>query len=139
MISIRSAHHIGIGVKDLKVAADWYQKVLGFVEKSSFQDPSSHLKIAYYHAQGFEIEFFVHPKTIAQGSERSQLGPSLKYQGLLHLAFEVEDVDATWDQLQALGIELESPPASNSDLGVRYCFVRDPDGNLIEFLTPLPA
>ncbi|HLX33281.1 MAG TPA: VOC family protein [Gaiellaceae bacterium] len=53
------------------------------------------------------------------------------------LCISVEDVDAEAERLQASGVELAAPPADHEPWGMRTVYVRDPDGNLVEFYGPL--
>ncbi|GAA2415966.1 VOC family protein [Nonomuraea africana] len=58
-------------------------------------------------------------------------------QGLL-LNFEVEDVDAEWERLvvrEGLPAELE---LRSEDFGQRHFIVADPNGVLIDVITPIP-
>lgn len=51
----------------------------------------------------------------------------------------VENVDAWHARLAAQGVRFETPPRLNADYGIHHCFLRDPDGHLIEiqrFLDP---
>ena len=52
-------------------------------------------------------------------------------QGYTHLCIEVDDLDDTYQRLVAAGVPFHSPP---QDLfpGVRTCYSRDPDGNVVE-------
>lgn len=54
--------------------------------------------------------------------------------GYGHIALAVDDLDATLEQLAAVGIEPEKPPYSVREGGSRLCFVRDPDGYRIELI-----
>src|SRR5215813_1535390 len=51
-----------------------------------------------------------------------------------HVALTVDDLDATLEHLDALGIEPEKPPYRIHGGGSRLCFVRDPDDYRIELL-----
>jgi catechol 2,3-dioxygenase-like lactoylglutathione lyase family enzyme len=57
--------------------------------------------------------------------------------GITHLCIDVDDLDETYERLTAAGVRFHSPP---QDLfpGVRTCYSRDPDGNVVEVqqLTP---
>ena len=53
------------------------------------------------------------------------------------LCISVEDVDDEARRLQALGVELEAPPLDHEPWGMRTVYVRDPEGNLVEFYGPL--
>src|SRR5690606_4653462 len=54
--------------------------------------------------------------------------------GYGHIAFTVEDLDATLERLAELGIEPEKPPYRVREGGSRLCFVRDPDDYRIELI-----
>jgi lactoylglutathione lyase len=55
------------------------------------------------------------------------------------LIFEVEDVNAETERLQALGVAFETEPTAYPGFGIRAAHLRDPDGNLIEINELLPA
>jgi catechol 2,3-dioxygenase-like lactoylglutathione lyase family enzyme len=50
-----------------------------------------------------------------------------------------DEVDAWYEQLQGQGVVFEKPPQRNETYHIYHCFLRDPDGNLVEiqhFLDP---
>jgi catechol 2,3-dioxygenase-like lactoylglutathione lyase family enzyme len=51
--------------------------------------------------------------------------------GYTHLCIDVDDLDEVYTRLVAAGVRFHSPP---QDLfpGVRTCYCRDPDGNVVE-------
>ena len=51
-----------------------------------------------------------------------------------HIALSVDDLDGTLEQLAGQGIEPERPPYTVREGGSRLCFVRDPDGYLVELI-----
>jgi len=53
------------------------------------------------------------------------------------LCLSVEDVDEEARRLQGLGVELAAAPADHEPWGMRTVYVRDPEGNLVEFYGPL--
>ncbi|MHB1318865.1 MAG: VOC family protein [Anaerolineae bacterium] len=54
--------------------------------------------------------------------------------GGLTLGFQVEDVDAEYARLLALGVPIVKPPATYP-WGARSVWFRDPDGNLVDYYT----
>ncbi|MCG9895991.1 MAG: VOC family protein [Fimbriimonadaceae bacterium] len=130
------AHHVGLVVADLEASQAWYRTHFGMEERSRTVSPTG-LKIVYIGRDGFEIELFQHPEGVPLAGARKELGSSLQEGGFAHLAFACDDVDALWPALEAAGHNLASPPAVNEDLRVKYCFIRDLDGNLIEFVQVL--
>ena len=129
-------HHIGISVANLDRSLDWYGKHFGFKERSRTVLDSG-LKIVYISNGWFEIEVFEQPDSQALPEVDREVGSSFAVQGYKHFAFEVEDVDAYWTQLVEKGLTQVAEPKTNEDLGVRYCFISDPDGILLEFLTTI--
>lgn len=134
MRSITGPHHVGIVVRDLERSRAWYQEKLGFIERTRDYVAEFDLTIAYIARGSFEIELFQSGAFHELSSPEQSLMPSLTYQGIRHLAFSVDSCDAAWDEMEALGIERHVPPTTNEALGVRYCFAKDPDGILLEFL-----
>ena len=60
--------------------------------------------------------------------------------GYGHVAFTVEDLDATLARLAEAGIEPERPPYTVGSLTGRICFVTDPDGYRVELIDgPFPT
>ncbi len=116
---------------------EWYRAVLGFELRSHFHAPDRGLKVAFIRRGALEIELFEQEGSTPQRHAETVLSDSFQFQGYRHFAFLVEDVDATWAELEGSGQVMAVPPTTNESLGVRYCFIQDPDGILLEFLTPL--
>lgn len=55
------------------------------------------------------------------------------------LIFGVDDVDAEVLRIRQQGGEILMGPTNFPDWGFRGAYLRDPDGNLIELLTSIPA
>ncbi len=53
------------------------------------------------------------------------------------IILQVDDVDKTYNELKEKGIVFIEHPKTMEDWGIRMVHTRDPDGNLIEFNTPL--
>ncbi|MDX8143927.1 VOC family protein [Lentzea sp. BCCO 10_0061] len=61
---------------------------------------------------------------------------ALLAKGSLHgVIFELDDVDAKFEQVRAAGAEVLQEPVDQF-YGVRDCAFRDPSGNMIRFSTP---
>ena len=56
--------------------------------------------------------------------------------GCITIGFEVEDVDAEFDRLNAFGVEFVKLPTTHP-WGTRSFWFRDPDGNIINFFADL--
>ena len=53
------------------------------------------------------------------------------------LILTVEDVDASYQQLRAKGVQFVAAPQNRDVWGIRAAHFRDPDGNLIELFSAL--
>jgi catechol 2,3-dioxygenase-like lactoylglutathione lyase family enzyme len=136
-LKLSGPHHVGIVVSNLDASLAWYQELLGFDITHRLEVPEEGLKIAYAAWNGFAIEFFEQVGSAQTEWIETPLGRSFARQGHHHFAFEVADVDATHEELKARGANIAVEPTSAAPLGVRYMFIRDPDGVWLEFLTPL--
>ena len=57
---------------------------------------------------------------------------------LVHLAFEVDDLDGTIQELQAKGVPITDGPTQSSS-GSRFIFIDAPDGYEIELIQRAPG
>ena len=58
--------------------------------------------------------------------------------GAAHICFAVEDVLGAYESLTTEGIQFVSPPHEDA-FGVRWVYMRDPDGNAVELIQDPPA
>ncbi|WP_078505733.1 VOC family protein [Streptomyces violaceusniger] len=66
--------------------------------------------------------------------------PEAPHQTFTHLALQVPDLDAAFARLTAeCGAGAVSPPAPGATEGMRYAYVADPEGNLLELIETAPG
>jgi catechol 2,3-dioxygenase-like lactoylglutathione lyase family enzyme len=130
----RGLHHYAVAVSDLDRAIGWYARVLGFETERRFG----------FSEQGTEIAHIVDPNGVRielLAREGAEEGPdtgadpfgALLVRGPKHVGFLVEDAGVVWRRMRELGVELLAEPTVVEPAGVKNCFVRDPDGTMIEF------
>lgn len=127
-------HHYGISVKNYAETLAWYSEHLGFELRSETYVESVGLRIGYIAREGFEIEVFDQTQSASVPEVDRSVMESFKTQGYKHFAFWVQNCDEVWAEIEKRGLDLLTPPTTNTDLGVRYCFIRDLNGIQIEFL-----
>lgn len=115
-MSIGRIHHIAIKASDLAKAKAFYTETLGFPIVGGI--PNS--EIVFIDIGGTTIELMSGKPNEAEGNSC----------GLIHLAFEVGDVDATYTQLVAKGVQFHVTPRSVGD--IRLAFFHGPDGVELE-------
>jgi catechol 2,3-dioxygenase-like lactoylglutathione lyase family enzyme len=122
MSIVRKIDHCAVYVHDIERAAEFYERLLG-------------VPPAYRGDTGMGVlgAFFIYGDTILA----LLLVPEEEVLGRQHVAFAVDNADATYEMFLASGITTEGAP---SDLpvgfikGQRSFDVRDPDGALLEFV-----
>lgn len=115
-MAILRSHHIALKAADYSRSKDFYTQVLGFPVVG--QIPGS--DVVFIDIGGTTIELMPGPKDDGPRPSR----------GFVHLAFEVDDVDATYADLSRKGVEFFIEPKNAGD--IRLAFFRDPDGNELE-------
>lgn len=134
------AEHIMISTGDYAGTIAWYRDKLGFTVIHEWTVPELQgIELAYIELNGFIIEVVGTPEPFQKRATPSTLKELLSDRGIGHIAFLAADVDAVAKELIARGVQLDVPPTSFPDSGRRLIFLRDNNGNSIEFLTPLSA
>lgn len=119
--------HVGIRVTDRDRALAFYG-ALGWREE---------INLPRYHANEMVNDAGVYINLIFNGAKRPEgrnilQDEPIKWAGVTHAAFVVRDMDDLLSKLEDAGIPLSEGPVVYSDRR-RVIFIRDPDGNVLEF------
>ena len=117
--------YVGIRVKNMKKSLDFYTKFLGMKDKGHSRIEVSKGDIAYLESEdgnvGIELN---HYDAKSPYNTKYVVG-----EGLDHLAFGVDDLDASLSQAKKLGYRfLEEVKTEKS----RWAYVEDPNGIWVE-------
>ena len=117
---------IGIVVKDIRKSLDFYQGLLGL--KKIEEMP---LWFGTMHRMGFGESFvkLIDPKKVPAGGKVG-LDQEL---GFRYLTFVIGNIDEICQACEKAGVPFELPKKELRP-GVRIAMVRDPDGNVVEFV-----
>lgn len=128
---IGKALHVGISVKNMEEALDWYKRNLGFELVKDDYVPPLKARICFIRRGDFEIELFQYdaPKPIPE--DRLMPNSDLQTVGTKHVAFEVPDMAALKEKFLANGVDIAHEVMME---GNTVMFVRDCSGVLIEFI-----
>jgi catechol 2,3-dioxygenase-like lactoylglutathione lyase family enzyme len=124
-------HHGGVSVPDLDEAIDWYGRVLGFELEKRFYIEAAKSHTAFVKKGPLRFEIFQVEGAATLPEDRRHPPSDLKTHGNKHVAFQISDLDAFLEEVQAKGADVAF--VVREDFG-RGCFLRDPAGNLIEFV-----
>jgi lactoylglutathione lyase len=115
-------HATVLFVRDLSACAAFYRDTLGFAERH--RDDSS----VWFGDQ--QILLLAQPAA-AELVGQDKLSAQTEGASRVLLCAEVEDVDATYAALDAMGVAFAKPPTSQP-WGLRTAHFTDPEGNLWE-------
>lgn len=125
MLKLNKVHHIAIICSDYVRSKQFYTDVLGFeIAQETFRAARQSWKLDLSLQGTYIIELFSFPDPPERPSRPEA-------QGLRHLAFEVDDVDAAVRALQAKNVITE-PVRVDELTGKRFTFFADPDGLPLE-------
>ncbi len=129
---IRRAQHIGIAVRDIADALTLYRDVLGLEVKKREELPELQLRVAMLALGDTAIELLepTDPEsTVGRFIER-------RGEGIHHLAFNVDDIDAMLEQLKESGVQLIDEEARRGVGNARVAFIhpRSAKGVLLELV-----
>jgi lactoylglutathione lyase len=122
---ITAYEHVGIRVCHKGEAIAFYEK-LGFALGDDFPE---HNALEMENAAGVRINL------IYNGARRNNnilMDETVRHPGITHPAFVVPSLDAVVAALTASAIPITEGPVEVGGRR-RICFIRDPDGNVIEF------
>lgn len=122
--------HIGIAVQDLKVAIEIYEQMLNTPCYKTESVASEHVDTAFFQVGESKIEL------LEATSPESAIAKYIdkKGQGMHHVAFEVENIEAEMKRLEALGFQLLNEKPKKGADNKLVCFVhpKTTNGVLIE-------
>lgn len=124
---ILGTHHVAIVTSHFDRLRAFYEDTLGLPVVGGFPGHD----ILFFGAGSTTIEIIGEPVPAEPAKRR----------GWHHLAWEVDDVDAAYAELIALGVRSHSSPEDfpSEAPTLRIAFLEDPDGNLLELVQPLAA
>jgi lactoylglutathione lyase len=127
MIAVERIDHIGIRVRDLDRALNFY-RVLGF--ELLHQAEGDEVAIVR-NENGVELNLIFNANAGEPNSNVLMDAPD-KYPGYTHMALRVTSIPATIGALKANDIAITQGPVRFGESGHVSVFVRDPDFNVIE-------
>ena len=121
--------HTRMRVSDIGQTINFYTDVLGLEVMERKTSPrGSHLAFLKVPNSEELIELASYPPS----------GPVKVQEDLVHLAFQVENLDETMRELTAKGVRITDGPTRSSS-GSRFVFIDAPDGYEIELIEKQPG
>jgi len=131
-VSKPSIHHIGVAVRSLREALDFYEPALGLAQKSGVAVPPEQVRVAMLSAGEPRIEL------LEATSPDSAVARFIakRGEGMHHIALRVPDLAKAVEQLKARGAKLVTAEIQTGAEGYRYVFVhpKSAGGVLLELI-----
>ena len=126
ILGLHTVHHIAIICSDYARSKAFYTVDLGLeIIREVYRAERDSYKLDFALNDHYVIELFSFPKPPARPSRPES-------SGLRHLAFQVNNLDFTVQELKKKGIESE-PIRIDEFTGKRFTFIADPDDLPLEF------
>ena len=130
-MSISHIEHIGIAVKDLQKAIQYYENILGLKCYAIEEVKDQKVKTAFFMVGQTKIELL---------ESTSEDGPIAKFvekrgEGIHHLAFAVNDIEKSLHEVEQKGIRLidKQPRKGAEGLDIGFLHPKSTFGVLTEF------
>jgi catechol 2,3-dioxygenase-like lactoylglutathione lyase family enzyme len=139
---IKGLHHTAISVSDLDKSIHFYCELLGMTLEWRMEHRQGEalermtglngvdLSVAMLSGWGCRVELLQYHFPTGQPY------PTNKPQcdnGIIHIAFQVDDIDNLYEKLLNQGVRFNAPPQVTRP-GVKATYFRDPDGMTIEMI-----
>lgn len=130
----KKINHIGIAVKNLEASSSLYRDVLGMTFEGTEEVAEQKVRVAFFNIGGSRIEL-LEPTT--PDSPVAKFLES-KGEGVHHVAYEVEDIEAALAELKDDGIRLidEKPRRGAHGTSIAFLHPKASGGVLTELCQP---
>jgi methylmalonyl-CoA/ethylmalonyl-CoA epimerase len=122
--------HIGIAVKDLQASIKFYENILGLKCYAIEEVKDQKVKTAFFKVGQTKIE-------LLESTEPD--GPIAKFiekkgEGIHHIAFAVDDVEASLKEIESKGVQLidKQPRKGAEEMSIAFLHPKSTGGVLIE-------
>ncbi|MCG8450659.1 MAG: methylmalonyl-CoA epimerase [Pirellulales bacterium] len=134
METVKSLNHVGIAVRSIDDQRPFYEDVLG-AEFECYEDvPSQKVRVGFFRVENVRLELL---------EPTDSDGPIAKFmdkrgEGLHHLAFTVDDIQARIDELKQSGIRMidDTPRGGAHHMQIAFLHPKSSHGVLTELCEP---
>lgn len=126
LIPAKDAADIGIYVKDIQKSLDFYQGILGLEKTEELKVPNGTIH---------RLHFGMSDIKLIDPAEMPPAGPIgiNKQLGFRYITFLIKNLSNLCAALKEKGVEFERPETEIRP-GTKIAMIKDPDGNIVEFV-----
>lgn len=127
--------HVGLSVRDLDAALSFYREAFGLVEELRFSvDGAGMTAVVLRSEDGWAVELLHRSDSVDPVARYAQPDEAVRNRGYGHLCLRVQELETVFERLLAAGATVVVPPGPGQHPAVRYSYVADPEGNLLELV-----
>ncbi|MEO2047567.1 MAG: methylmalonyl-CoA epimerase [Pirellulales bacterium] len=134
MNTVKSLNHIGIAVRSIDVQRAFYEDSLGAEFEGYEEVPSQKVRVGFFRVGNIRLE-------LLESTDAS--GPIAKFldqrgEGLHHLAFAVDNIQARIDDLKQSGLRMidDQPRGGAHHMQIAFLHPKSTHGVLVELCEP---
>lgn len=134
MEPVKSLNHVGIAVRSIDAQRSFYEETLGAAFEGTEDVPSQKVRVAFFRIGDVRLELLEPTESespVAKFLEK-------RGEGLHHLAFTVEDIQARIDELHESGLRMidDSPRKGSHEMQIAFVHPKSTFGVLTELCEP---
>jgi glyoxylase I family protein len=126
--------HVGLCVAELEAAQAFYARAFGFELQLAFELPHETRGAMMTHPSGMRFELFERPGSRPAAVQGAMPLDALAARGYGHFALKTLEIEAVFERAVTEGARPMVPPGPSPEPGVRFAFLADPEGNLVELV-----
>ena len=145
---LRRVHHIGVTVRDIDRSVRFWSSFLGVEPRwRQILDAPYLGRITGYPGVNIDAAVFELPGGVILEilnylvDEKKPNPPETANPGNVHICLEADDIEGMWERAISSGATPVSPGpveiTHGPNIGVRACYLRDPDGITLELFRPV--
>lgn len=134
MGTVKSLNHIGIAVRSIEAQRPFYEDALGAEFEGYEEVPSQKVRVGFFRVENVRLELL---------ESTDPEGPIAKFldkrgEGLHHLAFTVDDIQARIDQMKQSGFRMidDKPRGGAHHMQIAFLHPKSTHGVLTELCEP---
>jgi glyoxylase I family protein len=134
-MSVARFHHVSLSVADLAAQEAWYADAFGLTQVGErLEMPEAGVRtVVLSDTAGLRVELV--ERSGSRTVSHTDAFAATAAQTFTHLALQVLDLDGAFARMtQDCGATAVSRPAPGASAGMRYAYVADPEGNLLELI-----
>ncbi|TCR24000.1 VOC family protein [Streptomyces sp. BK205] len=125
-------HHVAISVLDIQESISFYE-IFGFKVVVHYVDPDGAFEIAHLKLGESVLEIFWYREQTPAPESAANLSTDLPRIGVKHFGLQSDSIDEIKALVEERGLA-QDVEVRQGKTGITYFFIKDPSGNLLEFV-----